>query len=212
MQRLSALDNVICNADRALRALSPNAQQVTKASPADQIDEPDLNDEERKVSAGLMRVNHSGEVCAQALYQGQSFTAKLPEVKQEMNRSADEEIDHLAWCEQRLGQLGSHTSALNPLWYGMSFVIGAAAGLIGDRLSLGFVAATEDQVSEHLQEHLRRLPDTDHKSKAIVEQMLEDEQRHAETARKAGGLEFPDWMKRAMTRSSKLMTELSYRI
>ena len=126
-----------------------------------------------------MRVNHAGEVCAQALYQGQALTAKLPEVGQQMEEAAAEEIDHLAWCEERITELGGNTSLLNPIWYAMSFGIGAGAGLISDKLSLGFVAATEDQVCEHLKIHLDQLPVNDHKSRAIVEEMLVDEERHA---------------------------------
>ena len=209
---LSRIDQLICNFDRALRSLSPNTQETILASPAEQQPETTLSDEEIQHAAGLMRVNHAGEVCAQALYQGQALTAKLSEVRSEMERAADEEIDHLAWCEQRIHELGSHTSAFNPLWYGLSFSIGATAGLIGDKVSLGFVAATEDQVSEHLTEHLARLPDEDLKSRAIVAQMLEDERGHAQTARDAGGIEFPKVVKRAMTVTSKVMTSLSYRI
>lgn len=212
MQKLSLFDQVICNFDRALRSLSPNTIDSAQASPAENCVETDLSDKERRISAGLMRVNHAGEVCAQALYQGQALTAKLPKVRQEMEQAADEEIDHLVWCEKRLKDLGSHTSLLNPLWYGMSFSIGAFAGVIGDNISLGFVAATEDQVSKHLRDHLERLPQKDEKSKAVVTQMLEDEQRHAQTARDAGGVEFPNIVKTGMTATSKLMTTLSYRI
>lgn len=157
-----------------------------------------------------MRVNHAGEVCAQALYRGQALTAKLPTVREEMKQAADEEVDHLAWCEERLHQLDSHTSLLNPLWYSLSFCIGAGAGLINDRLSLGFVAATEDQVCNHLKSHLQKLPEQDQKSRAVVAQMLKDEAKHAHAAIKAGGITFPQTVKTLMTAASKAMTKSSY--
>jgi len=159
-----------------------------------------------------MRVNHAGEVCAQALYQGQALTAKLPEVRAEMAQAAAEEIDHLAWCEQRLKELDSQPSMLNPAWYALSFGLGAAAGLISDRVSLGFVAATEDQVCRHLDSHLERLPEQDHRSREIVSQMRADEARHAEAARRAGGIEFPAPVKTLMGATASLMTASSYRI
>lgn len=159
-----------------------------------------------------MRVNHAGEVCAQALYQGQALTAKLPEVGQQMAEAAAEEVDHLVWCEERIQQLDGRTSLLNPLWYAASFGIGAAAGLVSDKLSLGFVAATEDQVCNHLQQHLEELPTADHKSRAVIEQMLVDEKRHAETALDAGGYPFPTPVKKMMTLVSKAMTATSYRL
>jgi len=159
-----------------------------------------------------MRINHTGEVCAQALYQGQALTARLPRVRQAMEHAAEEEIDHLAWCEQRIRQLGSHTSVLNPLFYGLSFGIGASAGLISDRISLGFVAATEDQVCKHLDEHLERIPETDQKSRAILLQMREDEARHSTAALDAGGLRFPAPIKFGMSLMAKVMTKTTYRI
>jgi 3-demethoxyubiquinol 3-hydroxylase len=171
-----------------------------------------MSDAERKHAAGLMRVNHAGEVCAQALYQGQALTAKLPEVRHEMEHAAEEEIDHLAWCQERIEGLGSHTSLLNPLWYGMSFGIGASAGLLSDRVSLGFVAATEHQVCKHLQSHLEELPAQDDKSRAIVTEMLEDEEKHAHTALEAGGYRFPAPIKGLMSLVSKAMTKTSYRL
>lgn len=209
---LSLIDRCIIHADRAIRALSTQTQPASRLSPADMIPEADLNDAERKHASGLMRVNHSGEVCAQALYQGQAITAKLDSVKADMEHAADEEIDHLAWCEQRLKHLGSHTSILNPAWYALSFSIGATAGLISDRMSLGFVAATEDQVCKHLRQHLERLPENDTRSRAVVTKMLEDEEKHAHNARLAGGLDFPAPIKSLMSIISKAMTESSYRI
>ncbi|MED5612161.1 2-polyprenyl-3-methyl-6-methoxy-1,4-benzoquinone monooxygenase, partial [Pseudomonas sp. JH-2] len=162
--------------------------------------------------AGLMRINHTGEVCAQALYQGQALTAKLPQVRKAMEEAADEEVDHLAWCEQRIRELGSRPSLLNPLFYGLSFGVGAAAGLISDRISLGFVAATEDQVCKHLDEHLEQLPAEDQKSRAILEQMRVDEEHHANSAIDAGGVRFPAPVKFGMSLLSKVMTKTTYRI
>lgn len=211
MRNLTFIDQLICGADRALRTLTPGTQTLTRAMPqADQTAE--LSAEEKRHAAGLMRVNHAGEVCAQALYQGQALSAKLPKVRAEMEQAADEEIDHLAWCEQRIEALGSHTSLLNPAWYGLSFGIGATAGLISDKVSLGFVAATEQQVCEHLKQHLSELPEQDAESRAIVEQMLIDEAKHAHSALNAGGAEFPAPVKTVMTLVSKVMTRASYRI
>ncbi len=207
------IDRWIANGDRALRTLTPKTQVATRASPAETIDsDSPLNNDEQKHSAALMRVNHSGEVCAQALYQGQALTAKLPTVANDMAKAADEEIDHLAWCEQRIKELGERPSRLNPLWYGLSFGLGATAGLISDRVSLGFVAATEEQVCEHLRDHLTRLPQADAKSRAIVNTMIVDEQKHRDTALDAGGWEFPTPIKRFMRTVSKAMTSVSYRL
>lgn len=154
-----------------------------------------------------MRVNHSGEVCAQALYHGQALTAKLPNVRREMQQAAIEEQDHLAWCEDRLKELNSHTSLLNPIWYGLSYGMGALAGIAGDKYSLGFVAETERQVSLHLQDHLNQLPAQDERSRKILEQMNEDELHHRHTALEAGGVELPYAVKITMTAISKLMTK-----
>lgn len=211
-RKLSVLDRVIENTDQVLRTLAGNANHARRTSPGADSGDSELSDEERRHAAGLMRVNHSGEVCAQALYQGQALTARMPEVREEMELAAAEEIDHLVWCEERLQELGSHPSTLNPVWYGMSFAMGALAGLAGDRWSLGFVAATEEQVCEHLQEHLDKLPREDSRSRRIVEQMLEDERRHGETAREAGGKRFPEPVKRAMTGIARVMTRSSYRV
>ncbi len=211
-RKLTLLDHLIDNADQVLRTLGGDANQAGRPSPANSSPEPELDDTQRHHAAGLMRVNHTGEVCAQALYQGQALTARLPDVREEMEQAAAEEIDHLVWCEERLNQLGSHTSRLNPLWYGLSFAMGAAAGLAGDRWSLGFVAATEDRVCRHLEDHLERLPEDDHRSRRIVEQMLEDERRHGEAALEAGGEEFPEPVKRAMASVSRIMTDTSYRL
>jgi len=198
-------------ADAALRTLLPFSGQPSRLSPALLKTETELSESETRHVAGLMRINHTGEVCAQALYQGQALTARLPQVRQAMEQAADEEIDHLAWCEQRIRQLGSHTSVLNPIFYGLSFGIGASAGLISDRISLGFVAATEDQVCKHLDDHLGQLPAGDEKSRAILEQMREDEAEHSTAAIEAGGLRFPAPVKFGMSLVSKVMTKATYR-
>lgn len=214
-RKLSAIDTAIVQFDRALHTLLPGTARANRANPARSIAprEPDaLSDAQRRHSAGLMRINHTGEVCAQALYQGQSTTAQRPSVRTAMARAAEEEVDHLAWCEEQLDALGSRPSLLNPLFYGMSFALGATAGLIGDKVSLGFVAATEDQVGQHLREHLARLPEQDHANRAVLEQMLADETQHATTAIEAGGVRFPQWLKRAMSTASQAMTRTTYYI
>ncbi len=208
----SPADRLLMQADAALRTLLPFSGQPSRPSPAVPKNDSELTESETRHVAGLMRINHTGEVCAQALYQGQALTARLPQVRQAMEQAADEEIDHLAWCEQRIRQLGSHTSVLNPLFYGLSFGIGASAGLISDRISLGFVAATEDQVCKHLDEHLGQLPAGDDKSRAILEQMREDEAQHSTAAIEAGGLRFPAPIKFGMSLMSKVMTKATYRI
>ena len=211
-RKLTGLDRLLLQADRALRTLSPGTPAHARPTPARVEEDAELSDAERRHAAGLMRVNHSGEVCAQALYQGQALTAKLPEVRGEMERAADEEIDHLAWCEQRLRELDSRPSLLNPLWYSLSFGLGATAGKISDRISLGFVAATEEQVCKHLQSHLERLPAQDQKSRAVVQQMLVDEEEHGHAALASGGARFPAPLKGVMSLVSKVMTSASYRV
>lgn len=213
MKNLSFIDQLIIQADHALRTLAAGQDMTCeRPSPARGIAEAGLSDTERKQAAALMRVNHTGEVCAQALYQGQALTAKLPHVRREMEQAAEEEIDHLVWCQERIDALGSHTSYLNPLWYGLSFAIGAGAGLVSDKVSLGFVAATEDQVCKHLQSHLEQLPETDIASRAVLKQMLVDEAQHADTALNAGGYNFPAPVKGLMTLVSQAMTKTSYHL
>ena len=211
-RQLTAIDQILTQLDQGLRTVLGNAPEPQRVSPAVEIADTEMSDQERQHAIGLMRVNHAGEICAQALYQGQALTAKLPETGKQMEHAAAEEIDHLAWCEQRINELGGRTSALNPIWYAMSFGLGAGAGLISDKLSLGFVAATEDQVCDHLQKHLDELPESDSKSRAIVEQMLDDEARHAQTALDAGGHRFPAPVKKLMALVSSAMTGSSYRI
>lgn len=195
-----------------MRTLSSRGNTAGRVSPARGHSDTEMNDDSKKHVASLMRVNHTGEVCAQALYQGQALTAKLPKVREEMREAAAEEVDHLVWCEERLRQLNSRPSVLNPAWYGLSFAIGALAGAVGDAVSLGFVAATEERVCAHLKDHLRQLPEDDRRSRLILQQMLEDEERHGENALAAGGQEFPRPVKTAMTALSQVMTKSSYYI
>jgi len=211
-RQLTAVDHFISGVDRALRTLSADTNTASRDLPGNNVQPGSLTEREKSHAAGLMRVNHSGEVCAQALYQGQALTAKLPQIRREMEMAAEEEVDHLAWCETRLKELGSHPSKLNPVWYALSFGIGAGAGLISDRLSLGFVAATEELVCHHLSGHLESLPDNDDRSRDVVSRMLEDESKHAATALASGGLRFPSPVKSAMSLISRVMTKASYRI
>lgn len=209
---MNLVDTLILQADQALRTLVPGSVTAKRSSPAGQAPVAELDNAERKHAAALMRINHTGEVCAQALYQGQALTASLPQVRRNMEQAAAEEIDHLSWCETRLKELNSHPSLLNPIWYGMSFGLGAFAGLAGDKWSLGFVAETEQQVCKHLQEHLQTLPRQDEKSKRILTQMLHDEGQHATSAMEAGAAELPAPIKEAMTLMSKVMKSTVYRI
>lgn len=209
---LSRLDRLIVQFDQTLRTLSAGSSTAARQTPAQALQEPELDTAEREHAAALMRINHTGEVCAQALYQGQALTAKLPDVREAMERAAGEEVDHLAWCETRLQELDSRPSLLNPAWYAMSFGLGAAAGLAGDKWSLGFVAETEEQVCRHLEDHLEKLPAKDSKSQAILEQMLIDERHHGETARQAGGAELPAPIKLGMGLMSMVMKTISYRL
>ncbi len=212
-RRLSFLDRLIIEADGVLRTLGGGTgHRAGRPSPAEGHGEAELDEEQRRHVTGLMRVNHTGEVCAQALYQGQALTARLPAVRRDMEQAAAEEVDHLVWCEERLRELGGRTSYLNPAWYLMSFTLGAVAGAIGDEVSLGFVAATEERVGRHLRDHLQQLPEQDNRSRLILQQMLEDEERHGQNALDAGGAEFPERVKNAMSAVSRLMTESSYRL
>jgi ubiquinone biosynthesis monooxygenase Coq7 len=209
---MNLIDTLIMQADQALRTLVPGSVSAARANPAKATPAAELDAAARSHAAGLMRINHTGEVCAQALYQGQALTAKLPQVRASMEHAAAEEVDHLGWCEDRLRELDSRPSLLNPLWYGMSFGLGALAGLAGDKWSLGFVAETEQQVCEHLKEHLNALPEQDQKSKRILEQMLVDEGRHADTALEAGAAELPAPVKQAMAVMAKVMKTAVYRV
>ncbi|MFW1753871.1 2-polyprenyl-3-methyl-6-methoxy-1,4-benzoquinone monooxygenase [Acinetobacter wanghuae] len=211
MRQFSGVDKLIHSFDQALRSLVPGATSAQRENPAKSEDTQLMVSDARHV-AGLMRVNHTGEVCAQALYHGQAMTAKLPNVRREMQQAAVEEQDHLAWCEDRLKELDSHTSLLNPVWYSLSFGMGALAGIAGDKYSLGFVAETERQVSLHLEDHIRQLPEHDERSRKILLQMNEDELHHRDTALNAGGVDLPAPVRIAMTGISKIMTKTSYYI
>lgn len=205
------IDTLIIEADKVLRTLFAS-QTSMRPHPDKDIPETGLSDAERKHVAGLMRVNHSGEVCAQALYQGQALTSRDPAVRDALREAAHEEIEHLAWTEQRLRELGSHTSWLNPLWYAGSLTMGVLAGKLGDRWNLGFLAETEKQVTAHLESHLERLPESDAKSAAIIGQMAIDETSHAHTAEVLGAAQLPPVAKKVMQQTAKIMTALSYRI
>lgn len=206
----SPVDRFIVNFDAALRATVGGMGKTGRPSPGDEVTGAVLAKQARLTSAKLMRVNHTGEVCAQALYSGQALSARSPRVAASFREAASEEEDHLYWCESRIMELGSHVSYLNPIWYIGSFTMGAVTGLLGDRVSLGFVAATEEEVCKHLDEHLEKLPDDDLKSRKILVQMREDEQRHATNALASGGTRFPGPVKRLMHAASSLMTRTSY--
>jgi len=209
---MTRLDRFLVRVDEALRLSSGSAPSPHRKNPASDVAESGLESEQRRHVAGLMRVNHTGEICAQALYAGQAATARHDDVRNAMQQAADEELDHLSWCESRLQELDSHPSVLNPLWYAGSFAIGAAAGLAGDRWSLGFMRETENQVEAHLQQHLDRLPEEDDRSRAILDQMKTDEAQHASMAEAAGGRELPAPIRSAMALSASIMKALAYRI
>ncbi len=196
--------------DVGMRTLFGQPKTTERTSPAHNETEAELSETEQQLAGRLMRINHAGEVAAQGLYQGQALTARLPQVRQQMERAALEENDHLDWCEKRAKELGAHVSVLNPVWYAGSAAIGALAGLAGDKWSLGFVAETEKQVVKHLEEHLEQLPEHDDKSRAILEQMKEDEGHHATVALEAGGTELPLPVKKLMGLTSKVMTRTAF--
>ncbi len=202
-------DLLISHADNMLRTLFASAES-TRRSPAAGQAEQNLSRWEKDEAARLMRVNHTGEVCAQALYQGQSLTAKDAQLQKEFQQAAAEETDHLAWCEQRIRALGGRTSVLNPLFYASSYSMGALVGLLGDRASAAFLAQTEYQVAEHLTRHLERLPVTDHSSRKVIKQMRTDELKHAQTAENSGAISMSEPAKGLMRILSKMMTRTSY--
>jgi ubiquinone biosynthesis monooxygenase Coq7 len=206
------VDGIILQADQALRTVFGEPPGSGRTNPAESTSNGELSSTERAESLCLMRVNHAGEVCAQALYQGQALTARRADTRSQMQQAAEEENDHLAWCRQRVHELGGHTSLLNPLWYTGSLAIGAISGLLGDKWSLGFLAETEQQVVNHLDGHLRRLSDRDRKSRAIVGQMKTDEAKHRNTAISAGGAKLPEPVKKMMTLASRVMTTTAFRI
>lgn len=205
------IDKLIEHFDQSLRTLTEtDIKTTTRPNPAASAKENPLTLQEQKHSAALMRINHAGEICAQALYQGQALTAHSDDVRQKMKQSALEENDHLFWCNERLQELHSHTSYLNPFWYFGSFAIGALAGMIGDQWSLGFVAETEHQVVKHLDKHLQKLPMSDEKSRKILQQMCVDELHHATVAETIGAIELPFVIKQIMRGMSKIMTTAAY--
>jgi ubiquinone biosynthesis monooxygenase Coq7 len=206
----SPIDSLLIAADEALRTLSGAATPSRKSPAAAQ--ERALDDAERRESAALMRVNHAGEICAQALYSGQALVARDGRVREALVAAGEEERDHLAWCRDRLEELGDRPSYLGPFWYAGSFALGVASGLAGDRWSLGFLAETEAQVEKHLDGHLERLPEGDARSRAILEQMRADENRHGQTGRALGGAELPLPIRMAMRAFSRVMTRTAYRI
>lgn len=203
------LDHLIVEFDKGLRTLLAKAP-TGRPYPDDQIEEAAMSDAEKKHAAALMRINHTGEICAQALYQGQALTARDPMVQEKLKQAAWEETEHLAWTSKRVDELGSHLSVLNPLWYSGSLALGAIAGLLGDKWNLGFLAETERQVGAHLQSHLDSLPPQDKKSRAVVKQMYVDEVSHSDMAIKLGGEELPLPVKLAMRGMSKVMTRTVY--
>jgi ubiquinone biosynthesis monooxygenase Coq7 len=218
----SVADQVIREFDIALRSVFGGANSH-RSNPADQLNkakgnkqvltsEAVMSTQEQAHAAGLMRVNHVGEVCAQALYQAQKLVARDPQTKELLSRAASEELDHMAWCEERLKELNSHPSFLNPIWYGASFAMGLLAGLSGDKWSLGFLAETEKQVEKHLESHLEKLPQADDRSRAIVEQMRQDEIEHGSAAIQAGGEVLPQSIQTLMSQISRLMTTTAYKI
>jgi len=209
-RQYSPFDQFIHGLDQALRTAMGPAPEPSRPNPAATHVEAELTAAQRELAGRLMRVNHAGEISAQALYQGQALTARLPTVREKMEQAAVEENDHLAWTEERIRELGTHTSVLGPFWYAGSFAIGALAGIAGDKWSLGFVAETEHQVIRHLDAHLARLPEQDAKSRVILEQMRTDEAQHATAALAAGGATLPEPVRQLMALTSKTMTSTAY--
>lgn len=211
VRQLSPLDRLIAGFERALETVAGDPQ-AARPSPANDLDEADMDAHERRHAAGLMRINHTGEVCAQALYDGQAALARNEDTRRHLQHAAAEETDHLAWCAERLRELGSRPSLFNPLWYAGSYAIGAAAALAGDPVSLGFVVETERQVEAHLAEHLETLPGQDQRSRAVLAQMQVDEVRHADEAEARGGIELPFPIPPLMQLSSLVMKKVAYRL
>ncbi len=212
LRSLSKIDHLLLGVDQALRAVVPYSNPGTRPLPVSDDTIPELNITESRHVAGLMRINHTGEVCAQGLYHGQAFAAKDDGVRQAMQQSAAEEVDHLVWCETRLSELGSHPSIFTPLWYGMSFGLGAVAGAISNEFSLGFVAETELQVSEHLQDHIGRLPPQDKRSQEILAQMDIEELHHRELALQSGGVALSPPVRHTMRFMANCMKGVAYHL
>jgi ubiquinone biosynthesis monooxygenase Coq7 len=208
----SRLDRLIISIDNALRMSSGETVEAKRPNPAADVPDIVMEEEHRSHAAGLMRINHAGEICAQALYAGQAATARNPDVQAEMQKAADEEIDHLSWCKDRLDELESRPSLLAPLWYAGSFAIGAAAGLAGDGWSLGFLKETEKQVEAHLANHIEKLPAEDARSRAILDQMKIDEAKHAEMAEQSGAFDLPRPVRRLMKLTAGGMKAIAYKL
>jgi len=211
-RNLTPLDRIIAGVDFALRTVNSEPTRATRPNPAAGIEESELTDDEKLHAAGLMRVNHAGEIAAQGLYQGHAAVARDAEVQAHMEQAADEELDHLAWCEQRLEELDSEPSALRFFWYAGSFAIGATSGVLGDKWSLGFIEETERQVSEHLSGHLDGLPENDARSRAIVAQMRDEEEVHGENAKNAGAAPLPLAVRELMRGVAGIMKSTAYRV
>jgi len=209
-RQLTPLDRLLAGIDSFLKMVSVVPTRGTRESPAKNVDEEALSSSEKSHAASLMRVNHAGEIAAQGLYQGHAAVARDPNIEGQMQKAADQELDHLAWCEERLKDLGSGPSRLNPIWYGGAFVMGAASGILGDRWSLGFIEETERQVVQHLSGHLERLPANDAKSRAIVHQMRDEEALHGANAKDAGAADLPPPVRSLMRLTAKIMTETAY--
>lgn len=209
-RNMTPLDRFLSGVNDALSGVTTRAGRSVRPNPAENVAEAALNDRQKSHAAGLMRVNHAGEIAAQGLYRGHAAVARNTDIEEQMQRAADEEFDHLAWCEQRLTELEAGPSRLLPLWYTGAFAIGLASGLLGDRWSLGFIAATEQQVCSHLTSHLDRLPEDDAKSRAIVEKMRDEEREHGENAIAAGAAELPVPVLHLMKLTAKLMTRTAY--
>jgi len=206
------VDRLIISIDNALRLATSQSNVASRANPSESVPEVVMDEKNRQHAAGLMRINHAGEVCAQALYAGQAVTARNPDVQASMQQAANEEIDHLSWCKDRLDELESQPSRLDPLWYLGSFAIGAVAGLAGDGWSLGFLKETENQVEAHLQGHLEKLPPEDARSRAILDQMKIDEARHAQMAEDSGAFELPPPVQGLMRMTAGLMKAVAYKL
>ena len=211
-RNLTPLDRIIAGVNSALRTVNSEPTRAARPNPAVGIEESELTDDEKVHAAGLMRVNHAGEIAAQGLYQGHAAVARDAEVQAQMEQAADEELDHLAWCEQRLEELDSKPSVLRLFWYAGSFAIGATSGVLGDKWSLGFIEETERQVSEHLSDHLDGLPETDAKSRAIVAQMRDEEEVHGENAKNAGAAPLPLAVRELMRGVARIMKSTAYRV
>ena len=209
-RNLSPIDKFLSGIDSALRTVGAKSTVAARTSPAEGVSTGRLTASEAAHAAGLMRVNHSGEIAAQGLYQGHALVAQDPDVAQQMEHAADEELDHLSWCANRLAELDSRPSLLNPVWYAGAFAIGAASGLLGDKWSLGFIAETEKQVVRHLDSHLAKLPGEDARSRAIVTKMRDEEAEHGSNANKAGAAPLPEPIRKAMGVTAKIMTGTAY--